>query len=238
MTSSVMPLFFAKYADLTGALEKFHDDESQFVVNTYWIASHTTALTVYIQGIDEAIAENGFMSAEEFEEHWQYSEMVLRGIKPILDYIHPRKLKEGYLPLDQEVLTFVRKACVLIGGFRTEVLRRWNKQTSAQKLASKPLQERLNGWMVETIGKTQALDKDARDAELIQNMIALVKSRDIPKEQVIEALVLSYTDPVKELAESLADTFHSLLSFATANQIDLNAIGEDLYQQKISNSTT
>ena len=55
---------------------------------------------------------------------------------------------------------------------------------------------------------------------------------------MIEALVLSYTDPVKELAESLADTFHSLLSFATANQIDLNAIGEDLYQQKISNSTT
>lgn len=100
MISFVMFLFFVKYVDLIGVFEKFYDDESQFVVNIYWIVSYIIVLIVYIQGIDEVIVENGFMLVEEFEEYWQYFEMVFCGIKFILDYIYFCKFKEGYLFLD------------------------------------------------------------------------------------------------------------------------------------------
>lgn len=235
MTAINLKQFYEKYSDLGQVCDSLPQPETDFVVDVYFLASHVSSLNHYIMGVDEVAKEEGAFTEEKFNEHWEYSFMLLRLTRAIFNYLHPRKLKDGYEPLDQEVLTFVRNSCVDIGAFRHELLQRWNKQTLAQKLTGKSLQMRFSGIIGECIGHAAVLDKDERDARFLEEAFELMQARGRTKEEINKILDSVYAKPVGEMPQEIAGTLLTLYALGTAHNLDVQELGEQEYVRVLNN---
>ena len=223
--------FYTNYPPEKFSTSDLTHEVKDFIITVYLLASHIGGLKDYLLGIDEEIARTGRFNKGEFDKVWSYSVWVLSLSKPIFDVIHPRKLKEGYLPDDQEVLDFVRKACVRVGDFRGDVLRRWKNQTTEQQLTGESLQTRLCAWLNECVGKRDAEDKDERDARFLEEAIELMQARGRSKEEIHQMVESVYAKPVGQVPQEIAGTLMTLFALAQSHGYDLMGLGEQEYRR-------
>lgn len=201
--------------------------ERHFVWGVLLLASHIDGLKHFLQYLTP-------MTPEDFQEHWQYSEQLLRHTKNLFDYLHPRKLKEGYTPDDQEVITYVRNSCVKLGAFRQEILSRYNKQPAFTKIPGLSLQDRLSNWLVNCVGQEAALDKNERDARFLEEAIELMQARGRTKEEIMTMVDHVYSRPVGEVNQEIAGTLLTLMAVGAADEVDILELGEKEYRRVIS----
>lgn len=97
---------------------------------------------------------------------------------------------------------------------------------SASPAGVKPLQSRVQPWMMACFGPEISADKLERSDRFIEEALELVQSGDYPKERVLALVDYVYGRDKGEMPQEVGGVMITLAAFCLAHDIDMHEAGE------------